>query len=138
MKVLLCQKMFAPSPPPTHTPTPTSTSTLPSWYHNTIAAFIFVIQNCLRHPDSLEGTLIGSQEGHMSVHVCSGQGHALEPSTHLRSRLRRRVFPLLEQSLRFRCMGPLLLFSTRMRAWISVFIWNSTMVLTRGLWGQQW
>lgn len=47
------------------------------------------------------------------------------------------MLSLLEQSLRFRRAGPFLLLSTRMRAWTSVLIWNSTMVLISGLWGQQ-
>lgn len=154
MEALLCLQVFAPYPlhPPlpypdhTSTATLTPTPTLPSWYHGTIASFIFAIQKSFGIPDSREGASDlesgGTHVHSFSVVPASGGGGArlqsasasmMEPSTHLFSRLRRRVWELLEQSLRLRWAGPLLLFSTRMRAWISVFIWNCTMVLTSGL-----
>lgn len=63
MEALLCLQVFAPYPlhPPlpypdhTSTATLTPTPTLPSWYHGTIASFIFAIQKSFGIPDSREG-----------------------------------------------------------------------------------
>lgn len=51
----------------------------------------------------------------------------------------RRLLLLQKHSLRTRRLEVLLLLSTLTKAWASDSMWNSTMVLTRGLWRRhQW
>lgn len=139
MEALLCLQVFAPCPtPPILTPTPTPT--LPSWYYGTYCCFHLCHPELLWHPRRSLRLRVRRDRGPLlQCYPCESKPQSappssmVEPSTHLFSRLRRRVFSLLEQSLRFRWAGPLVLFSTRMRAWTSVFIWNCTKVLISGL-----
>lgn len=144
METLLCLQVLAPCPPhiPLPPPLPPPYPHLPILVSCHHCCFHLCHPELLGHP-GFAGRILRSRVRRdlCPFLQCCSQARSwfasptgvMEPGTHLFSRLRRRVFSLLEQSLRFRRAGPLLLFSTRMRAWISVFIWNCTRVLISGL-----